>query len=316
MKVCFISPGATSLFYPERPPTHGGAEAQLYLFAGELAQHHNIEIHFIFNDERKTQLLQNNIHGHSIPIGPGLRPKLAMQNLLCKINADIYLQMAVGSVTRDVACFCKWRRKKFVYWIASDLDVNPDMKMEVVRTKGFEWGMLSAQQIIAQTETQATLLKLNFGRQSIKIMNAFPRREIPQKERDGILWVGRFVPVKRPELLIQLARCLPHRHFTMIAPVTKREYQEVHQNYMPAIEELPNLEYIDGVPLNEIGSWFDRTKLLLNTSVIEGYPNTFVQAMWSAAPLASLSFDPDEMIAKQELGIPPRDNVEEFAKKN
>ena len=38
MKVCFISPGATSIFFPDMPPTHGGAEAQLSLFGRELAR--------------------------------------------------------------------------------------------------------------------------------------------------------------------------------------------------------------------------------------------------------------------------------------
>ena len=38
-----------------------------------------------------------------------------------------------------------------------------------------------------------------------------------------------------------------------------------------------------------------------------------MQAMWAATPIASLTFDPDGIIRKHRLGVPPAQKLEEFA---
>jgi glycosyltransferase involved in cell wall biosynthesis len=58
------------------------------------------------------------------------------------------------------------------------------------------------------------------------------------------------------------------------------------------------------VRYTDSGAWFDRARIFLNTSSIEGFPNTFLQAWIRAVPVVSF-FDPDGMIRRLQLGAVP-----------
>ena len=43
-----------------------------------------------------------------------------------------------------------------------------------------------------------------------------------------------------------------------------------------------------------------KSKILINTSSFEGFPNTFVQAWANGVPVISLKVDPDNIIKKKK----------------
>jgi hypothetical protein len=53
----------------------------------------------------------------------------------------------------------------------------------------------------------------------------------------------------------------------------------------------------------ETGSLFDRAKIFLNTSSIEGFPNTFLQAWIRGVPVVTF-FDPDSLVQRLSLEVP------------
>jgi glycosyltransferase involved in cell wall biosynthesis len=92
---------------------------------------------------------------------------------------------------------------------------------------------------------------------------------------------------KRPELLLEIARRLPQRRFIMIggsaAPggLLRSGYFE---GIRDAAARLQNVEFAGFLPLEDVEKYFDRGRVLVNTSSYEGMPNTFLQAWARGIP--------------------------------
>jgi glycosyltransferase involved in cell wall biosynthesis len=128
-----------------------------------------------------------------------------------------------------------------------------------------------------------------------------PPRPQPQGVRDiDVLWVSNFRALKRPELALELARQLPHVKFTLAGgpmPGGQTYYDDV----VAAAARLPNVTMLGPVRYRDSGDLFDRAKLFLNTSSIEGFPNTFLQAWIRGVPVVTF-FDPDGLVKRVPLG--------------
>jgi glycosyltransferase involved in cell wall biosynthesis len=68
-----------------------------------------------------------------------------------------------------------------------------------------------------------------------------------------------------------------------------------------AAARLPNVNLLGPVRYRDSGDLFDRAKIFLNTSMIEGFPNTFLQAWVRGVPVVTF-FDPDGLVQRVPLG--------------
>src|SRR5690606_40570488 len=93
------------------------------------------------------------------------------------------------------------------------------------------------------------------------------------------------------DLALSVAAQLPKRRFVMIGgplPGTAAYYERI----AAAAACVPNVRFLGALPHDEVNAYIARAKVLLNTSTVEGFPNTFLQAWARAVPVVSL-FDPD-----------------------
>jgi glycosyltransferase involved in cell wall biosynthesis len=87
---------------------------------------------------------------------------------------------------------------------------------------------------------------------------------------------------KRPELYLDLARRLPHRKFVLIGG--PGDASGCYERVRALATALPNVECTGFLPLAQVEPWFDRARVVVNTSVYEGMPNTFMQAWARGVP--------------------------------
>lgn len=246
---------------------------------------------------------------------PGLRfihPKWTGLNVaLAKADADVYYQNCGECATGQVALWCRRKHKPFVFSVASDADcVIPHEGISCHRERILcQFGIRSADHIIAQTERQRRLLRTNYGRESSKIGMPCPESDNhAHSPRSGarfgrVVWVGRVWMEKRPEWLIDIALACPSVQFDLVGPgFSPAEYgHSFSEEIFKRAERIGNLVVHGTLKRDDVFSLYRKADLLCCTSKYEGFPNTFLEAWSQGVPVVS-SFDPDGLIVERGLG--------------
>lgn len=241
-------------------------------------------------------------------IGPYLieKAKLAIYD---DIGADIYLLPGNSHFAAELAYYCRRRGKPYVFLAGSDGDYNPAYKKNPQMVDPYGWsGYLLLYAIeqatahIAQNRQQVDLLQKYYGRSAIIIKNPLDlTRAYPKTARaDTILWVGKSDRIKQPELVLNLARRCPDYQFTVILNIS---LPDVYEQCVREAKKLPNVTLLPYVPFNQVEQYFAQAKLLINTSIVEGFPNAFLQAAKYGTPVVSLQVDPGEMLSRHGCGL-------------
>jgi glycosyltransferase involved in cell wall biosynthesis len=234
-----------------------------------------------------------------------LHPRLSgLVRAMRDVDADVYYHSPASPWAGVAAWFAKTHDKRFILRIASDSDCRRGQQpMPYSRDRWlFDYGVRNASLIAAQTEQQRALLASNYGVDSeiLNIAVEAPRTPAAQGKDIDVLWVGNFRRVKRPDLALELARRLPQYRFAIVGgsvPGGDQYFARLAAEAKP----LPNVVMTGGLPHQAVGAWFDRSRVYVNTSDYEGFPNTFLQAWVRALPVASF-FDPDRLIQRRALG--------------
>jgi glycosyltransferase involved in cell wall biosynthesis len=329
MKVCFFSPTAYSYFRPDLAAWGGGAETQQLLLARHMRSK-GIEVSFIVGDFGQPPM--EVIDG--IPLIRSFTPfkgnrKLRFIPDMIKIraamrvaDADIYNQRSTAFFTGQLARFASDLGKAFTFSLGIDYNCYPDGQglLPWPMPYLYRYGIGKADAVIVQTEKQRRLMLDNFGRETVLIRNgiSIPRDESasgvdtknppPTSKSDreatpspGFLWVGRFRRTKRPDVMLDLARALPEIKFTVIGGYAGNE------RYASAITRalggIPNVEHIPFVPPADIEAYYHGAHALINTSSLEGFPNTYLHAWVHGIPVIALEIDPDGVLTKNGIGI-------------
>ena len=319
-KICFVGSDA----YPVLNPSYGGRyiggeSVQQTLLAREFVRQ-GFQVSLIDNDF--GQPTGTPIHGINIlktfrkdagiPVLRFLHPRMtSILSALKKANADVYYQSCAGMITGLVAWHCSRYGKKFIFRIAHDTDCIPGRQLiDLWRDrKIYEYGLKRADVIVAQSDKQHDLLNRYMGLDSVCIdMVVEPPTSHHEKRDIDVLWVNNLRGFKRPDLGLELARRLSHRHIVMIGGICKG-FEALYQDIEAQAKELSNLDFLGFIPYHDVNNYYSRSKVFVNTSDSEGFPNSFLQAWIRRTPVVSF-FDPDDVITSQYLGIRPVDMQE------
>jgi glycosyltransferase involved in cell wall biosynthesis len=312
-RICIVGLDSLGLLSGEANPRYIGGESIQHVLLARAWRDLGHDVSIIVHDEGQGARREFDgitaIAAHTRLGGlPGFRffyPRATkLLSALIAADAEVYYQSPAGAYTGITAWFCRATGRRFIFRVASDSDCEKEHgRIQFWRDrKLFNYGLHRADVVAAQTEFQAQLLRENHGIESTVVnMMVEPSRAGAQVAKDiDVLWVSNLRALKRPELVLELARQLPHVKFTLAGgPMPGAE--TYYEDMVAAAARLSNVTMLGPVRYSESGALFDRAKIFLNTSSIEGFPNTFLQAWIRGVPVVSF-FDPDALVKRLQLG--------------
>jgi len=309
MRVCFVVnlPGRAG----------GGAELQCYLIGKGLATK-QWDVSFItLKEPPATKGPFKIYHAQSLVRGSHTiaRVSRALQvfKLLRKIDPEIVIATYAGAISGFAALFCKLYKKVFVYRAASALDAMnfraPWDTRGLVDRSLSRLAMSEADAIFANAEYVADEFKNRFPRKHIFAVRNGQKIALDARKRlrSHVLWMGRMEKIKNPSAFVALAKCLPNIHFVMVGSGS------LNRQILDESSAVQNLSLINSITAKAKRELIKGAVVLVNTSFIEGFPNTLIEAGIFGTPFVSF-VDPDEVICRYRLGFHVR-SLSELAQK-
>jgi glycosyltransferase involved in cell wall biosynthesis len=315
MKICFLGLYNLPVLAREYNSNHiGGEEVQQTLLARALVRRGH-QVSMVCLDYGQTDGAQ----WHGVTVYKAYVPTAGVRVLrfihprwtgiwsaLGRANADIYYTSCAGMHVGLLAAFCGRRKKGQVFRLASNQDVDPALPgIQFKRDKVlYRYGLKKAHAVLSQHRFQQELLMRNFGVRSevADMLVDPPERELPLAARDvHVLWVNNFRDLKRPDLAIDLASRMPDVRMHMVGGVLPG-FERLYQAIQARAQAQHNLCFHGRTPYHDVGDLYDRARVFVNTSDIEGFPNSYLQSWRRGVPVVAF-FDPDGLIQREKLGF-------------
>jgi glycosyltransferase involved in cell wall biosynthesis len=240
-----------------------------------------------------------------LPVLRFLHPRwTGVWSAMARAGAAIYYTSCAGALLGQVVLFARLHGAKVIFRIASNSDCDPAaLLIRYWRDKRlYRYGLRRADLVLAQTPEQQQALLKNFRCASrVAASMTDTTGERPDfADRAGVLWVGNIRALKRPELLLEAASKLAQLKFHIIGgPMPGSE--SLYASVRTAALQLPNVHFHGPVPYHEVGGFYERARVFVGTSAIEGFPNTYLQA-WSRGTPVVAFLDPEQLIARNGMG--------------
>lgn len=242
---------------------------------------------------------------------------LPLYRALRGIKPDVIYQRVGGGYTAIAAHYARRHAACLIWHVAHDADVTRDATLagrnpvrRFLERRSIEYGLRHADHIVVQTERQASLLKLNFARTADAVIPNFhplPRELIDKAGAPRVVWVANLKPWKQPEVFVRLAAALSDLdqvRFIMVGAAAVGSGTGVWDELlMRSIKAASNIDYLGERHQAEVNELLARAHVFVNTSLHEGFPNTFIQAWMRDVPVVSLHVDPDGILDREAIGM-------------
>jgi hypothetical protein len=294
----------------------GGSEYQAKVLIEFLLKHHDVDVTYLTAFDKPDFRPM----GYAIvrfSDRTGIRRYGAFFDLfrlyraLRHLQPDVILQLVGCAHTGIAAFYAKRRGARFVWRVTSDRslvrETAPWWHVHRHIEKLFlNHGIRNADAILAQTAHQRRLLAKRFGRGDAIVVPNFhplpPEHELPPIAEQRVVWIGNLNRTKNPAAFVRLATRFAGRpgvRFTMIGAPSSDPWA---QRQIDLIRAEQNLEYLGKLTQDGVNAVLERSTVLVNTSELEGFANTFIQAWLRRVPVASLHVDPDGLLSRGGLG--------------
>lgn len=315
MKICLVGLHNLSVLAPEYSDrVVGGEPVQQTLLARALARRgHDVSM-IVADLGQADGMRYEGIRtfkayrpAAGVPVLRFIHPRwTGLWSALNRADADLYYTSCAGMEVGLLAFFCRQFGKRFVFRSASDSDCDSSrLLVRYARDRLlYAYGLRRADAILVQSDSQARSLSRSYGLASrVAGMLVEPSSSAPTHDLD-VLWVGNVRRVKRPDRVLWLAARLPHVAFHMVGGALPGE-EALYARVRNAAAACGNVSFHGRLPYADVNDLYGRARLLLNTSDVEGFPNSYLQAWIRGVPVVTL-IDPDGVIGREGLGVAVR----------
>jgi len=301
----------------------GGAEYRVCLIAQSLAMLGHL-VYYVCTSPNAREWSSEQVH--VIPLKARVFSRRFGRNYflyrasllraLDRIQPDVIYQSVACAFTGIAASYAKKNGCPMVWHVASERDIclEPSVPLrallfDYIDRRWTEYGIRSSDMIIGQARYQDQLLYDRYGRRCDLIVGTpqpAPEGPIVKTGPVTVLWVANLKPLKQPEIFLRLVRDLDAcrgLRFVMIGRPAYRSYQRRLEREMLGLR---GFTYMGEQPLDRVNQILSRSHILVNTSVYEGFPCTFIQAWFRRVPVVSLNVDPDDVLKTRQLGFHSR----------
>jgi len=304
--VGIVSLGAIAIFHPGCGLPVGGSELQCWLLARRLARESGIRVTLYVGSMGQSIATAESVEIRPlVPVGRDLRLTWSRAfralAILARSGHDVFVTRSASGINGVVWMASRLSGARHVHMCAHDRECagEVDSTLSPLARRLHGLAMRRADLLLCQTESQRKRLSERLGREAVVSPNLLPPLPTPPSEaRSGVLWVGRDVEWKRPELFIEIARSVPEERCTMVCqPQPGRDMSRLIR------ASPPNLSVLPGLSFEETSRLFAAHRVFVCTSTEEGFPNVILQAAQVGTPVVTLGVDPDGLISQHEGGI-------------
>jgi glycosyltransferase involved in cell wall biosynthesis len=234
-----------------------------------------------------------------------IRETFSVGRAVLRVNSRVVVARGATPDVGVVAIVSKLSGRRFVYSAANVSDFkffgfSPARRNRVL----FKLALRLADEVVVQTQEQATLCQTASGRSPVLIKSIAERAPLRASTPEAFLWIGRLVWYKRPLAYVELAQSLPGATFWMVGvpPTLGEDSSDLIQRLQKEACVVPNIKLLGPRRRDELMELVNRAVAIVNTSDFEGMPNIFLEGWVRGVPALALTHDPDGVIERYGLG--------------
>jgi glycosyltransferase involved in cell wall biosynthesis len=315
MKICLLGIENLPVLAPEyRRHTIGGESVQQTLLGRALARRGH-DVSMVVGDYGQAdgaefgaiRVFKAYGPDAGVPVLRFVHPRwTGLWSALARADADVYYTSCAGMHVGLMAMFCRRFRRRFVFRTASDTDCDGSrLLVRFARDRWlYEYGLRRADAILVQSAAQAQTMARNYGLGS-RVAGMLVEQPLAVAARDiDVLWVSNIRHEKRPDRVVGLAGELPETSIHMVGgPLAGSE--NLFRDIREAVAAASNVVFHGPLSYWDANVLYGRARVLVNTSDVEGFPNSYLQAWIRGVPVVTL-IDPDRVIERNGLGVAVR----------
>lgn len=301
LNICYIMEEAYPAF-SGRLGVRGGSETQMARISRELLNRGH-EVSLIAYTPDGSDGVIDGLLVHGLPPNWAHFGRITQSNSILRAmrsaRPDVFVTQNLSRTLPLLATASRGMRRPLVFCTASRYDVDGAILRTFSRLDALLWvaALRRTPAVVTQTFEHQLELRQRYGVDSTVIRNGIDtgiwRRQPPNGT--NVLWVGNIRPVKRFDRLREIALLCPGIPFAVVGAVTAGSEAEV-------VALPPNVSWLGLRREAQVADHFSEAALLVNTSDVEGLPNTFLEAWATGRPVFTVGVDFDGFLKSGRYG--------------